>query len=81
MSSGFRLYHTTSLAQLDLEERDFNVLQESLVKMLVQGYSIAEVPFAYAPRKYGSSNARVIQFGIAYLRTFGKLRRIRHTPK
>ena len=81
MSSGFRLYHTGALAQLDLQERDFNVLQESLVKMLVQGYSIDEVPFAYAPRKYGSSHARVFQFGKAYLKTFGKLWALRNSIK
>lgn len=81
MSSGFRLYHAEALNRIALEERDFNVLQEILVKLTRNGGRLREIPFAYAPRKYGSSNARVIQFGLAYLRTFGKLRRARRMLK
>lgn len=77
MSSGFRLYHAGALSRISLEERDFNVLQEILVKLAASGGRLKEIPFAYAPRKYGSSNARVFAFGMAYLRTFGKLRRMR----
>jgi dolichol-phosphate mannosyltransferase len=73
MSSGFRLYHVGVLRQLQLSARDFDVLQEILVKAYAEGWRVREVPFRYEPRASGSSHARVIPFGRAYLRTFFRL--------
>jgi len=69
MSSGFRMYNRRSIAWGDLSGKDFNILQEMLVKALIQGYRIREIPFTYLPRAFGSSHARVIKFGLSYLRT------------
>jgi len=79
LSSGFRLYRTQVLDSDHLEAHDFDVLQEILVKAYAEGWRVREVPFKYQPRAHGASNARVIPFGIAYLRTFYKLWRLRNS--
>jgi glycosyltransferase involved in cell wall biosynthesis len=73
MSSGFRLYKTQVVQGQPYEARDFDILQEILVRAYAEGWRVREIPFAYAPRQYGSSHARVFRFGLAYLRTFWSL--------
>ncbi|MDT8305527.1 MAG: glycosyltransferase [Anaerolineae bacterium] len=79
MSSGFRLYKARAVQSLNLRQRDFDVLQEILVKAHAGGWTIKEVPFNYVPREHGSSHARVLAFGLSYLRTFRSLYRLRNS--
>jgi dolichol-phosphate mannosyltransferase len=79
MSSGYRLYKARAVQSLNLQRRDFDILQEILVKAHAGGWRILEVPFNYAPRKHGSSHARVLAFGLSYLRTFRSLYRLRNS--
>jgi dolichol-phosphate mannosyltransferase len=73
LSSGFRLYRKGALDLLEARARDFDVLPEILVRAYNGGFRVKEVPFRYEPRAHGSSNARIIPFGLAYLRTFRAL--------
>jgi dolichol-phosphate mannosyltransferase len=79
MSSGFRLYRREALADLNLESRNFEVLEEILVKSYAQGFSIYEVPFTYFPREAGRSHARVLKFGIDLARAALKLWTLRNS--
>ncbi len=79
MSSGYRMYARHAIPYQSLEAYDFNVLQELLVRALADGYTIKEIPFHYEPRKQGSSHARVLKFGVAYLKTFRKLWLLRNS--
>jgi dolichol-phosphate mannosyltransferase len=79
LSSGFRLYRGDLIRELTLDGRDFNILQEILVRLYAKGWRTQEVPFHYAPRAEGTSNARVIPFGIAYLKTFWSLWKLRNS--
>ena len=79
MSSGYRMYARRAIPLKSMQGIDFNVLQELLVRVLLEGYRIKEIPFHYMPRKRGSSHARVITFGIAYLKTFSKLWLLRNS--
>jgi glycosyltransferase involved in cell wall biosynthesis len=63
LSSGFRLYRREAVAGFQFEGRNFEVLEEILVKAYAQGYSIFEVPFIYFPRESGRSHARLFHFG------------------
>ncbi|HZP45402.1 MAG TPA: glycosyltransferase [Candidatus Binataceae bacterium] len=63
MSSGFRLYRRSALEGLKLEARNFEVLEEILVKAYARGYRVHEVPFTYFPRESGRSHARLTRFG------------------
>ena len=77
ISSGFRLYQRSALQAIEFTARDFDVLEEILIKMHVRGDRILEVPFHYRPRKEGKSNAKLIRFGIAYLKTLARMCRLR----
>jgi dolichol-phosphate mannosyltransferase len=79
MSSGFRLYKANVLKGLSLEATRFNILQEILVKVYAEGWKVHEIPFQYAARQHGSSHARVLPFGIAYLKTFWSLWKLRNS--
>ncbi|HEX4749074.1 MAG TPA: methyltransferase domain-containing protein, partial [Bryobacteraceae bacterium] len=79
LSSGFRLYKAEVVRQQLPRARDFEVLQELVVNAYAQGWRIKEIPFTYQPRRHGTSNARVFKFGIAYLRTFGSLWKLRNS--
>jgi dolichol-phosphate mannosyltransferase len=79
MSSGFRLYHAVIVKDRTFVNQNFDILQEVLVHSLMRGYRVSEIPFHYRPRRHGASHARVIQFGLDYLRTFGRLFRLRNS--
>lgn len=69
-TSGYRLYRKNLFAHVDPVHVNFVVLMEILLKAYGNGKKIVEVPFYYHPRKEGQSNARVVQFGLDYLRLF-----------
>jgi dolichol-phosphate mannosyltransferase len=79
LSSGFRLYQASVLHQQTYAGRDFDILQQILVKAYAEGWRIQEIPFAYAPRRHGSSNARLLRVGRAYVRTFWSLWKLRNS--
>ncbi len=79
VSSGFRMYEQKQIAALDLRARDFDVLEEILVKIHLNGGHIKEVPFHYRVRQSGKSHAKLIKFGWAYLKTLVKMCRLRYS--
>jgi glycosyltransferase involved in cell wall biosynthesis len=79
MSSGFRLYKRSALQEIKIASRDFEVLEEILIRLYAQGFQIVEVPFHYAPRQEGQSHAKIIKFGIRMLKTFFRMWRLRNS--
>ncbi len=79
ISSGFRLYKTDLLKQMHLQSADFDVLEEIIIKIYSEGYKIREIPFHYSPRSWGKSNAKLLKFAIAYLRTFYRMWKLRNS--
>jgi len=79
ISSGFRLYRAEFLKKLNLQGKNFEILEEIIIKAVIIGGCVLEMPFTYFPRTKGSSHARVIQFGVDYLRTFGRMWKIRNS--
>ena len=79
LSSGFRLYDRRLLQPEAYRARDFDILQEVLVRLYAEGWRIREVPFRYRPRVAGSSHARVLAFGLSYARTFWTLWKLRNS--
>jgi dolichol-phosphate mannosyltransferase len=79
LSSGFRLYRTSALDLRAVTARDFDVLPEIVVRAYTEGWRVREIPFRYEPRVHGSSNARILPFGLAYLRTFRTLWSLRNS--
>jgi dolichol-phosphate mannosyltransferase len=81
LSSGFRMYRRHVLESMRLEARDFDVLEEILVRAYNQGWRIIEVPFCYMPRASGNSHASLIKFGWAYLKTLLRMWRLRNSAQ
>lgn len=79
MSSGFRLYKAAVLRRFVFESADLSILQEILTKFYCEGYAIHEVPFTYESVSRQSSYTRILSFGLAYVRTFVKLYRLRNS--
>ncbi len=77
ISSGFRLYRREALNEIKFEARDFDVLEEILIRLLNKGYRVAEIPFHYRIRKTGQSHAKLFKFGVAYCKTLFKMIRLR----
>lgn len=79
LSSGFRMYHSDTLKSLQIEARDFDVLEEILLRIYAEGWSIQELPFSYMSRDSGSSHAKLLKFGRAYLKTLVRMWRLRNS--
>ena len=77
LSSGYRAYRKSALGTVPLQGENFDILLEVLVRLYTRGGRITEIPFTYAPRKFGSSHARIFQFGKSYCQTLFRCRRIR----
>ena len=81
VSSGFRMYDRKLVATLDLRGRDFDVLEEILVKIHINGGRIMEVPFHYRVRHSGESHAKLWKFGWAYAKTLLRMCRLRYSKR
>ena len=79
LSSGFRMYRRDALAGLQVQARDFDVLEEILIRVHCEGWRILEVPFHYMARGSGSSHARLFKLGWAFLRTLLRMWRLRNS--
>ena len=77
MSSGFRLYKGSVVRSLVLEGKKFDILEEALIKIFINGYRVAEIPFSYKPREKGHSNFSLLKFVNAYMVTMFKMWRLR----
>ncbi len=79
LSSGFRMYRRRVLEGLSLIARDFDVLEELLIRVDAAGWRIQEVPFRYMARGTGRSHARLFKFGLAFLKTLRRMWRLRNS--
>ncbi|MFN7971861.1 MAG: glycosyltransferase [Acidobacteriota bacterium] len=79
ISSGFRMYRRRILPGLKLGSRDFDILEEIVLKVYAEGYRVLEIPLAYAPRQSGRSHARLFGFAKSYARTLFSMWRLRNS--
>jgi dolichol-phosphate mannosyltransferase len=79
LSSGYRLYNRTVLEGAHFSARDFDALEEIVIRAYNAGHRVVEVPFRYAPRRNGSSHVRFLRFGRAFARTFVRMWRLRNS--
>lgn len=71
-SSGFRLHDRRLVAGRPLRSKTFAAVLEVLALAETEGWTVREVPFAYAPRVHGRSHASVVRFAPEYLRGLGR---------
>jgi dolichol-phosphate mannosyltransferase len=79
LSSGFRMYRRDILEGLQLRARDFDILEEILIKVHALGFQIRELPFQYLSRGTGRSHARFLKFGWAYFKTLIRMWQLRNS--
>ncbi len=79
LSSGFRMYNRKVLRSLNFAARDFDALEEILVRVYAGGGRVKEVPFHYRVRNAGESKAKLIKFGWAYARTLARMMWLRYS--
>ncbi len=80
ISSGYRFYNRQVLDRVIITSRDFDVLEEILIKAHQQGFRIVEVPFHYRPRAHGKSHVKLFHFGLSFGKTLWKMWRLRRNP-
>jgi SAM-dependent methyltransferase len=81
LSSGFRLYRRRVLLDIQpLEAHGLDVLPEIMVKAQCQGWRVIEVPFWYRGAEPWN-RMRMVQFGLAYLETLGRLLSLRNSVR
>lgn len=79
LSSGFRMYRRATLAGLSIRARDFDALEEILIRVHAEGWRVLEVPFHYMARGSGRSHARLFKFGWAFVKTLARMWRLRNS--
>lgn len=79
LSSGFRMYHRHALTGLKLVARDFDILEEILIRAHAEGWRILEIPFHYMARGSGRSHVRLFKFGLAFLLTLWHMWKLRNS--
>jgi len=79
LSSGFRMYRRDLLGGLAVRARDFDVLEEILIRVHADGRRILEVPFHYRARGAGRSHAKLVKFGWALFKTLVRMWRLRNS--
>jgi dolichol-phosphate mannosyltransferase len=77
MSSSYRLYKSHVIKDLTTQNKGFDILQEILVRILLAGYSIKEIPIKY--QSIDPAYERMVQFGLAYFKTFWQLWKLRNS--
>ena len=84
ISTDYRLYKSKDLKSVDLENINYDVLQEVLIKLKLNNNNklkIGEVPIQFDKRIYGESKRRLIPFIISYIKSLFKLTKLRITYK
>lgn len=75
ISTDFRMYKTAQLKDIVLENKNYDVLQEVLLKLKLKkaDLNIKEVPITFTKRMFGESKRRLIPFIISYIKSMFKL--------
>jgi SAM-dependent methyltransferase len=78
VSSGLRLYQARAVKSLPLQARDYDVLQEVLVRASAAGWRVCEIPMTYAPHPGVRIKAHR-RLTAAYVRTAWGLWKLRNS--
>ena len=79
LSNSFRLYRGDDLRSLQLECRNFDIIEEILLKLFLRDkrFAILEIPFTFEARKEGRTKRDLVAFMFSYLGTLRRLRRLK----
>lgn len=83
VSNSFKLYEGTQLKDLELECKNFDIVEEILYKLslLHPGLKIKEIPFTFKKRMFGETKRNLVVFMFNYIITMFHLRLMAVRPK
>jgi len=81
MSAAYRLYRREALKGIRPEGRNFDVLEDILMRLTSAGHNVVEVPIRHRRRVSGRSHVQLPQFAMSYARTLWRLWAIRHSSQ
>jgi len=69
ISTSFRMYKSELLKKIELNRKNFDVLQEVILKMkfIKKDFTIGEVPIVFEKRMKGTSKRKLFKYIISYL--------------
>lgn len=77
LSTDYRMYHTQELKKVNLECKNYDVLEEVLLRLKLnkpdKKLIIEEVPISFSKRMYGESKRQLFKFIISYIKTLFRL--------
>ena len=79
ISTDFRLYDTKQLKEIDLINKNYDVLQEVILKLKLKNsnFKIREIPITFEKRKFGESKRKLFQFIVSYIKSLLILTKLR----
>lgn len=78
VTNSFRLYRKSILTPMQLQSKDFDILEEILIRSTLRHppARIVEVPVTFDRRKSGESKRNLFHFSLSYLKTLRRMRTI-----
>lgn len=79
ISTDYRIYRTDQLKRVILENKNYDILQEVLLKLRMnkKDLKIGEIPITFSKRVFGESKRKLMPFIISYIRSLFRLTCIR----
>jgi len=83
LSNSYRLYKGDSLRSLELECKNFDIIEEILLKLSLRkpDLSILEIPFTFKTRREGHTKRDLVAFGVGYLGTLRRLHQLKRAER
>jgi len=77
VSNNYRLYKFDLLKDIDLVEKNFDIVEEILIKIIKKNKNvkITEIPSTFEKRKYGKSKRNLFIYAITYLYSIIRLKK------
>lgn len=77
VSNNYRLYRFELLKDIDLVEKNFDIVEEILIKIIKKNKNIKiiEIPSTFEKRKFGNSKRNLFIFAITYLYSIIRLKK------
>jgi glycosyltransferase involved in cell wall biosynthesis len=70
--AGFRAFKKSSIENIDFESKEFEIEAEMLIKSIVLGLNIVEVPVTRSKRHVGTTNLKIFKHGSRIMSTIFK---------
>ena len=80
VSNSFRMYHTEEVKQIKLECKNFDIVEEILIRLnsIYKPLRIKEIPISFNKRDEGKSKRSLVKFIFSYIKTIRRLYSIKN---